>query len=260
MNMDHFKMAILLLVTLPAVALARAPSSVDHSLFTSILKDRVQGGLVDYTALLKDPRLDRYITSLSQTDPDMLSMNDRLAFWINAYNAVTLRLIRDNYPVKSINDLHPGGGLAIATLLKKTVWDTYSLSINGEKYTLNKIEHEILRPVFRDFRIHAAIVCASISCPDLREEAYQGNRINEQLDDQMKRFMADTSKNRYDPEKRIFYLSKIFSWFKKDFTRGQRPLVSVLRPYLPARSAWMAAAGSVKIKYLPYDWSLNDRK
>ncbi|HDP79695.1 MAG TPA: DUF547 domain-containing protein [Spirochaetes bacterium] len=233
-----------------------------HGLYTAVLSDHVKNGYVDYRALKADARFEKYIAELDAADPAALpSREEKLAFWINVYNAHTLKLIIDNHPVKSISALHYGGSLALATALKKTVWQTHRFTVGGKAYTLDQVEHGILRPVFRDHRIHGAIVCAAVSCPTLRGEAYEAHRVNEQLDDQMRRFMADPSKNRYDAATGTLYLSKIFNWFEKDFTGGKKSIVEALVPYMPEAAAMAVRerGGKVNIKYLPYDWALNGR-
>jgi hypothetical protein len=153
-----------------------------HRLFTEILATYVNNGRVDYTKLCRDPRLADYIDLLSSTDPEeIVGEDEQLAFWINAYNAFTLKIICDNYPLKSINDLH-FGGLVLGTVLKKTVWDKEFVVINKREMSLNHIEHDIVRPIFGDPRAHFALVCASVSCPPLRSEAYEGHRLDEQLE------------------------------------------------------------------------------
>jgi len=154
-----------------------------HRLFTEILQDYVHEGKVNYRELCQDNRLETYIAQLAGTNPDAISDEKaRLAFWINAYNAYTIQVICDNYPVKSINELH-FGGLYVGTVLKKTIWDKKFVIINNQKTSLNHIEHEIIRPLFQDPRAHFGLVCASKSCPALRSESYEGYKLDEQLDD-----------------------------------------------------------------------------
>lgn len=259
MNRAMGAFALCFFAVLPA---APARAAGGHGLFTEVLKAHVEDGRVDYASLRKDGRLDAYAARLSATDPaSIASKNEKLAFWINVYNAFTLKLIAGRYPVKSISELHYGGSLALATALKKTAWDTYRFPVGGREYTLGEVEHEILRPVFNDFRIHGAIVCAAVSCPPLRSEAYEAAALEGQLDGQMRLFLSDASKNRYDGQTRTLYLSKIFSWFEKDFTKGGRTLVEAILPYMPLSMAAgvRSAGGGLTVKYLPYDWSLNGR-
>lgn len=239
-----------------------AEAAPRHALFTGLLAAHVRDGLVDYRALKADNRLERYLELLAAADPAALpSRKDLLAFWINVYNAQTLKLIADNYPVKSIGELHYGRSLVLATALRKTAWHTHRFVVGGKEYTLDAVEHAILRPVFKDFRIHAAIVCAALSCPPLRGEAYEGDAIDRQLDEQMRSFLANRALNRFDGAGNTLYLSKIFSWFEKDFTGGKMTIVEALLPYFPADIAGTlkAKGRDVKIVYLPYDWGLNGR-
>jgi hypothetical protein len=160
-----------------------------HTIFTDVLKDCVWNGLVNYKKLKDDNRLGKYMDQLANTDPEMLSSDeDKLAFWINAYNAYTLQFVVEEYPLESINDLH-WGGLYLGTLLGATVWDDEKIVIDGTKLSLNNIEHDIARKKFNEKRIHFAMVCSSVSCPSLRDEAYEGYKLDEQLNDQAIEFL-----------------------------------------------------------------------
>lgn len=237
------------------------PAAGRHAVFTTLLQHYVHEGRVDYAALRQDDRLDRYCAELGAVNPDSLgTAAEQMAFWINVYNAFTLKLICDNYPVESINDLHWLGSLYIATVFSKTVWDSYPVVINGKTLSLNTVEHDILRKRFKDYRIHAALVCASTSCPALRREAYEGGRLDEQLDDSMRLFCADTTKNRYDAVEKTLYLSKIFDWFEADFETEDATLLDTILPYFPAEvfAAVRQYGDEFATGFLPYDWSLNE--
>ena len=208
-----------------SAALTAAGSEERHALFTGVLAAHVRGGLVDYQNACHDERLPAYVRQLSETDPSILSEEDSKAFWINAYNAFTLRLICSHYPLKSISELHTGG-LIFASAIGKTAWDSRFIQINDRTYSLGQIEHKILRPVYKDARIHFAIVCAARSCPPLRPEAYEGFKLDEQLDDQGRIFLAERHDlNFFDSEERTAEISSIFSWFRKDFGGNQRGLL-----------------------------------
>lgn len=234
-----------------------------HTLYTALLVDVVAAdGLVDYRRLKTDPRLDRVIAQLEETNPDSIADADaRLAFWLNVYNAYTLKLIRDHYPVESINDLHCLNSIYIGTVLGCVVWKTWEFPIYGKLYTLDFVEHAIIRPVFADFRVHAAMVCAAISCPPLRNEAYEGARLNAQLDDQMRRWLADPEKNRYDAAAHTLYISKIFDWFEGDFVNPSRTVLQALDSHLPAetRALLKENPAPVRIRFMYYDWALNQQ-
>lgn len=233
--------------------------------YTELLKKYVSNGDVNYREMCKDPHLERVMAGFRSVDASTIETREQgLAFWINAYNAFTLDVICLGYPVESINDLHGAGGLYTSTALGQTVWKIHKFPIGNQQYTLDGIEHEILRPKYDDYRIHAGIVCASISCPLLRNEAFVPERVDAQLDEQMKEFLESDVRNRLDAERKTIYLSKIFKWFEKDFTGKGRPLMEVLWKYLP--QDWKQELGSMenvkahwRVDYLPYDWSLNEQ-
>lgn len=232
-------------------------------LYTALLRDVVAAdGLVDYRRLKTDPRLDRYLAQLEETNPASLPDADaRLAYWLNVYNAYTLKLIRDRYPVDSINDLHCLNSIYIGTVLGCVVWKTWEFPLHGKRYTLHVVEHDIIRREWRDFRVHAALVCAARSCPPLRAEAYEGARLNAQLDDQMHRWLADPEKNRYDAASHTLHLSKIFDWFESDFETPSRTLWQAIIPYLPPETQALLRdnPARARVRYLNYDWSLNQQ-
>lgn len=220
-----------------------------------VLRTHVADGRVNYKALKRDPLFERSVQRLAQVNPGTLkSQSERLAFWINVYNAFTLKLIVDHYPVASINDLHSGPGLIVSTVIGNTVWKVWKFRIHERNYTLDEVEHSILRPM-GDYRIHAAINCASRGCPPLRSEVYTPEKLNEQLDDQMRRFLRPPYAC-YDSESNTLYVSKVFDWFAEDFEK-QKPLPYALLRYLPENVNQKAAA-SARIRTLDYDWNLNE--
>ena len=192
--MKKFKILLsVIFIILISVQNSYSQDSVSVKIYDNLLHKYIVNGLVDYENLVKDKNLEKYIDALSKFDPSTLTnKNDKLAFWINAYNAYTLKIIVDNYPISSINDLHSGGRI-IAHILKTTVWDKDFVIIDNKKITLNYIEHDIIRPKFKDPRIHFALVCGAMSCPPLRNEAYIGDKLDEQLNDQGKSFFANQS-------------------------------------------------------------------
>lgn len=233
-----------------------AQTTARHRLFTELLSSYVHDGIVNYKKLRSDGRLAGYIGWLAKTDPDSLpNEKDKLAFWVNAYNAYTLKIICDNYPVESINDLHTGG-LVIGTA---TVWDKKFVIVNGKTMSLNSIEHEIVRPQFKDPRGHFALVCASKSCPQLRSEAYEGTTLDRQLDDQGKAFLSDPLRNEFDPVKKHADISRIFDWYKSDFGPSDTEVLRYVSRFLSDSVARqiLAAPNEWEIGYKSYDWSLN---
>ena len=233
-----------------------------HLLFTQILNDYVHDGLVNYINLKEDKRLDKYLEQLENTNPDNLRTDeDKLAFWINAYNAFTLKFIIEEYPVESINDLH-WGGLYLGTLLGTTVWDDEKIIINGTKLSLNNIEHDIARKKFNEERVHFAMVCASYSCPQLRDEAYEGFKLNKQLNEQARLFFMDATKNNFDLKKRTAYLSKILNWYSSDFGNDDQSILLYVSQFLDREIAddIRRNLSQWEIDHLSYNWDLNEIK
>ena len=224
---------------------------VDHSIWDKLLKKHVNSeGLVNYRGFVTEAeQFDKYLELLSASPPsEKWSREAKLSYWINAYNAFTVKLIADNYPVKGIRELGPI--LSIPAI--NTVWHKKFFKIGGMDFNLDRIEHQILRKEFNEPRIHFAIVCASISCPKLLNQAYVAERIDEQLTDQTRDFLADTSRNIISPNK--VELSKIFSWFKGDFTK-KTSLIQFLNKFSP-----LIIDPEASISYLKYNWGLNDQK
>lgn len=198
-------------------------------------------------------RLNAYLQVLASGDPSMSATRSaELAFWINAYNAITVRGILREYPTTSIRN-------HTAKLFGYNIWDDLQLSVGGKRYSLNQIEHEILRKM-NEPRIHFAIVCASVSCPRLRNEAYKSDRLETQLDNDTIKFYASSTNFRFDRNTNTLYLSSILKWFAEDFGKDRSAQLHRIAPWMPDDAAKQAAAtGSPTVKYLDYDWSLNGR-
>lgn len=221
-----------------------------ESMYDALLHDHVQAGrkagidanLVDYAAWAKDQRHVQAMKDIADVDVSALDPKAAKVFWINAYNLLTIDLIVKNLGVKSIKDL--------GTLLQSP-WKTHSWKIAGKNYTLDDIEHKILRKM-GDPRIHMAIVCASLSCPDLRNEAYLLEKIDTQLDDQTRKFLANPTKGMKTASEGIT-LSPIFKWFGEDFG-GSEGVLGFVRKYGSVDSENKDLIG-----YFDYDWSLNKK-
>ena len=229
-------------------ASATAPS---HAQWDALLKKHVRSdGLVDYKGFTADKnKLEEYLDLLSNNAPDRKtwSEEEQLAYWINAYNAFTIKLIVDNYPLKSIKDLNPV--LSIPTV--RSIWSKKLFKIGGKSTSLDDIEHGILRKEFEEPRIHFAVNCASFSCPVLRAEAYIPGKINEQLEEQTVLFINDDKRNvitKDNPQ-----VSKIFSWFTKDFKRNGS-VIDFLNQYTKNVQIDRGA----DLDYLDYNWRLNE--
>lgn len=250
-------MLLAITVFLPSVSAAAPCPELDHqhAAWTRILERWVDDGNVDYRGMADDGEeaLNAYLASLSAVcseDYVRWSREQRLAFWVNAYNAYTVRLILDHYPIASIRKI---GWLPGAAFRKDFI---PMPGLKGGKISLNEIEHDTLRADFKEPRIHFALVCASRSCPVLRSEAYRPKDLDSQFDDQAKAFLRDPGKNRFDQAKRTAYLSAIFDWFAVDFEAASGSVPAFVAPYVD--QPWITAE-DVKVEHLDYDWSLNER-
>lgn len=234
--------------------LSDATNFPNPTLYNEILKEHVEEGFVSYHTLERAPsRLDAYLDLLAEVNEESFNSwtePEQITYLINLYNAWTLRLILDHYPIESIRKI---GNIFSGP------WDQKIVSLFGEKTTLNKIEHDILRENYDEPRVHFALVCAAKGCPPLRAEPYDPERLEEQLEEQGRIFMGDEEKNYIDFEKNIFYLSPIFKWFKKDFLKNSDSLIDYVAPYFPEETSSKIQDQKYKVKFTYYDWSLNAR-
>jgi hypothetical protein len=244
---------VVVLVAAPATARAE----LDPDLWDALLgaytsaSDEVVGTRVDYRGLAGDPRWPVLLAGLESARPSRIDERaERLAFWINAYNVLAIRMVIRHYPVESIRD--------IGSFLRP-VWKREIARIEGAAVTLDRIEHEILRKMGEP-RIHGAIVCASTSCPSLAREAYRAAALDEQLDAAMRRWMASPRKGlRVDRDRGRVTLSRIFRWFGEDFDSRGGALAFAARYAPDAERRWIEAnADRARIDYFDYDWTLND--
>lgn len=222
-----------------------------HDIWSGLLKKHVSSnGKVNYKGFITDSAtLNKYLKILSDSKPDekTWSVNEQKAFWINAYNAFTVKLIILNYPVKSIKDV----GAKMQIPFVNTPWDIKFIKIAGEKYDLNNIEHAKLRRKFGDARVHFALVCASKSCPILWNEAYTADNLDQQLDTQAKVFLSDKSRNNVSADSPK--LSKIFDWYGMDFKSKGVTLIDFINRYSTTK-----INSNAKVSYLDYSWDLNE--
>ncbi|MGD9082572.1 MAG: DUF547 domain-containing protein [Desulfobacterales bacterium] len=226
-----------------------AAAPVDNSIYAVLLEKYVKHGHVDYQGFkAEEETLNQYLTVLEKTDPDNLSRNEQFAFYINAYNAWTIKLILSGYPgVKSIKDLGS---------IFKSPWKKKICRIDGDVITLDDIEHNILRPRFKDPRVHFAINCAALSCPPLGSEPYLGSTLDQQLNHASTAFINNPQRNYL--EDNTLYISKIFKWFSEDFDND---VIGFFMKYTEKefKKKLEAKRSKIKIKYLDYDWSLNGK-
>ena len=229
--------------------MASAGSGVDHSLYGGLLKKYVQNGQVDYAGIQSErAALDQYLDLLQRVDIKSLSTDEQFAFYANAYNAWTIKLILTKYPdISSIKSLG---------IFNTGPWKKKVVRLKGQTVSLDHIEHEILRPRFKDPRVHFAINCAAKSCPPLSSEPYSGDKLDRQLDDSTRAFINNPDSYRLEGQN--LYISRIFKWFAEDF--NEDPL-SFFRKYATGEFKRNLDTNSAKIqiKYLDYDWSLNGK-
>ncbi len=244
---------MILPVLIASLALGAPTSSrhtlpgVDHAQWEAVLKQFVNGRhRVDYAGLKKDGshRLNEYIASLGRPGPLPLSLNEKKAVLINAYNAFTIQWVVRNYPIKSI-------------------WSTDSPftaarhRLGGKMVSLDEIESQLR--AMGDPRIHASLVCAARSCPPLRREAYVAGRLDEQLDNNVREWLANPSLNRFDPSQGKAEISPIFKWYGKDFDAYPGGLQGFLRKYAPQHVFEELGDRRVDVIFMEYDWGLNDQ-
>ncbi|MEQ8907247.1 DUF547 domain-containing protein [Ekhidna sp.] len=229
-----------------------AQSGVSHKPFDDLLQKYVdEKGMVDYKGLKADrTKLKSYLTMLESNAPEKSWTKDqKLAYWINAYNAFTLELILEHYPVQSIKDL----GSTIKIPFVSTAWDIKFINIGDEEYDLNNIEHGIIRKEFDEPRIHFALVCAAVSCPKLQNQAYTPENLDAQLTKAAKEFLANPSKNEFKSANQAT-LSKLFNWYGGDFNNNGT-LIEYINKYSPTK-----LNANANIDWKDYDWALNEQK
>jgi hypothetical protein len=229
----------------PASAGVLPASGLDRTLART-----VRDGRVDYAGLRGDSGgLDGWLAAAAKV-PEAAFQGwpraERLAFLVNLYNAATLRLILDHYPLESIRKIGPVWD-------PNKAWKLPVVAVFGRTVSLNQIEHEMIRPVFKEPRVHFALVCAAKGCPPLRSEAYAADRLEAQLDDQAKVFLGQRAKNRTEAAIRTAYLSPIFKWYMEDFGGSKAAVLRFLKPWFPAGDGWA-------VEWTDYDWTLNEER
>jgi len=221
----------------PEVGSAATPS---HQQWDALLQEHVNGaGRVDYKAFLEDKsKLQDYLDHLASNPvQSKWSYTDKLSYWINAYNAYTVKLILDNYPLESITDLDDG-----------KVWDRQWIKLGQKTYSLNDVENSIIRPQFQEPRIHFAVNCAAASCPPLHNRAFVASKLDQQLERMTRAFINDPAYNKLQPD--AVQVSKIFDWYGSDFG----DLTGFLNEY-----STVDIKDGADVDFRPYDWSLNEQ-
>ncbi|MCZ8355536.1 MAG: DUF547 domain-containing protein [Cyclobacteriaceae bacterium] len=225
-------------------------AQIKHDAFTKLLQKHVStDGKVNYKGFIKDSiQLKLYLKQLSKNPPtNQWTKQEQMAFWINAYNAFTIDLVIQHYPIKSIKDI----GSSIQIPFVNTPWDIKFIRIGKEQLDLNNIEHSKLRKQFGDARLHMVLVCASKSCPSLAREAYEANTLEQQLNDASKKFLTDKTKNQIQTQQSK--LSMIFRWYAMDFNKNGKKVLDFVNQHQST-----PISNKTKIEYLDYDWNLNE--
>ena len=242
-------------------ATAGSTATVDHSAWDALLKTHVVPGpdglnRVAYSRLKGEhDKLKAYLTALQKVDPSILDKPEQFAFWVNLYNAKTIDVVLDKYPVKSIKDINLGGGLK--SLVTGGPWQAKIMTVSGAGLSLDDIENTILRPIYNDLRVHYAVNCASVGCPNLSTDAYTGAKLEAMLEAGAKAFI--NSPHGIAIEGGKITASSIYDWFKADFGGSESTIFAHWRKY--ASPALLARLEKIeKISGYNYDWALADAK
>ena len=270
------RVGVLLAMAVACVARAAEGPAFSYAPYADVLSKYVdKEGLVNYKALKANREdLDRFTRELADLDSAVYTTwtyKEKIAFWINAYNALTLQVIVDRYPIKA-------GVIASAKYPKNSirqisgVWDKITFPVMGKPMTLEDIEQGTLRKKFAEPRIHFALVCAAMGCPRPRDEPYTGDKLEGQFADQTRSFVAEHTKFHTGQERDLVHISPIFKWFGEDFvpTYGtsmefaghepeERAVLNYLSKYLSEQDQQYLEQGDYQIKYLDYDWTLNEQ-
>lgn len=234
-----------------------------HELWDGLLKEHVnKAGRVDYTELRRDGSgiLRKYLRELARADLSKIRDERELkAFWTNAYNAICVQTLIDH-------DLPSSVPHSKVPVFGTNIFTERTYEVAGKVRSLDDIEHGILRKLYRDPRLHAALVCGARSCPRLRPEAYTGKDLDRQLEEECRSWVQkETSdgrkrKNRLDRADRVYYVSKILDWFQEDFGGSERGVLRFLKKYSSADDRKFLEENRVRIEYLTYDWTLNAQR
>ena len=236
----------LALLVVATVGQARSGNGTfDHSKFNTLLGQSVSGGKVDYGKFKGNAEFAAYIATLQSATPSALSSNEQLAFWVNAYNAMTIKNVLDNPGMRKPTDV-------------KGFFDAKKFNVAGRQLTLNQIENDIIWKQFKEPLIHFGLVCAARSCPPIINKAYTGKNVKSLLASNAKTYLAG-KQNRYDAATNTLSLSKIFEWYRADFG-GESGLKEFVKKYGTAEmKSGLTANPNVKIVSLEYDWTLNSK-
>jgi len=237
--------------------------TVDHSRFTQFLSrylitDDPSGvNLLPYSRVSAEDRnlLSAYVKDMQGVQISNLNRSEQKAYWINLYNAFTVTLVLDNYPVDSIREINPGGGL-FSGLFKSGPWDARLLRVEGQRLSLNDIEHRILRPIWKDNRIHYAVNCASIGCPNLQPVAYTAGNSDALLDKGAREYINNPRGVTFTKDGSLL-VSSIYDWYQADFGGNVSGVIRHLRRYAAPQLAARLNSYSGELSF-HYNWELNE--
>lgn len=255
----QMKMIISILLFLLHINTSLASFDHSHRQWTAVVSKVVvqhkNSSLVNYKALKANPQmLDQYLKNLSAVtaiEYAKFSTQQKLAFLINAYNAFTIKLIVENYPVRSIRNIG---------IIFYGPWKKKFISLFQENISLDHLEHNLIAKNFPDPRVHFALVCASKGCPALSSEAYSYDKLETQLESATNLFITDSNRNRFVKDKNLLEISPIFKWYKNDFAGTSGSVKNFISTRITTELSEQQAirSSNMKITYLEYDWSLND--
>ncbi|MFG0263097.1 MAG: DUF547 domain-containing protein, partial [Novipirellula sp. JB048] len=231
-----------------AYSATAAGPTMDHAALDALLKKYVDDdGWVDYEGLSGDTaKLDDYLSTIAAAPFDQLGRDEKLALLINAYNASALKLILDHMPIDSIMDIP-----------ESQRWDAVRWNLGGQQWSLNQLEHERIRAKFAEPRVHFALVCAAVGCPPLRNEAYVGDRIEEQLQEQAEYVHDHKTWFTFDPSSNRLALTKLYDWYSSDFEQFADSVSEFAARYSPELVQTLQQGTAPQLDWLPYDWKLN---
>ena len=275
--MMKIALSLILIMFVSIFGIKANTAQFDDLIYDNLLQKYVENGFVNYQGLKRnEAALKNYLKQIELVDQkkfETWSTEEQMAFWINTYNAITLEGILRNYPIQW------GGMIARARFPQNSIrqisgfWDKVFIKVMGKDLTLNDIEHKILRKKFDDPRIHFVIVCASIGCPILENRAFFSENLDQRLEQSTSHFINNGDKVRLDKEKNTIYLSSIFDWYKEDFKASEKGkkkfnkyrdneqgVMEFVTKYFSETGQKYIVQNQPKIKYLDYDWSLNEQK
>ncbi len=276
----YFSIALALLIT-PAASLAAVQNAFGepkfdhtHALFDSVLRKHVRNGLVNYRALVNDKQdLDRYLAIIGEikwANYISWTRNRKLALWINAYNAFTIEAILRHYPIGKPNPISPYPKNSIRHI--DGVWSQTIWTVAGKSLSLDYIEHEIMRKQLKEPRVHFVLVCASIGCPLLENRSFRADTLEQRLEAAAYNYINRDGKVRVDVKNETIWFPMIFDWFGKDFidsytdtslfegrSKIEKGLLSFIYKRVTGKKKEMMRKNNFSIKYIPYDWSLNEQ-